>query len=179
VSDARPRHVVLVGLMGAGKSTVGARCAERMGRAFVDTDAVVESIAGAPVADLFAHDGEAAFRELERSAVADACAAPVPIVIAAGGGAVLDAENRKHLRDAGFVVWLRAPAAQLAARVGDGRGRPLLSADPAGTLERLATVRLAAYEAAAHATIDTDGMTVAAVVDDVLARFAATAERVP
>jgi shikimate kinase len=165
-------------MMGAGKSTVGAACARRLDRPLVDTDEIVETIAGAPVAEVFARDGEAGFRALEITAVADACAAPMPSVIAMGGGAVLDAANRKHMRDSGFVVWLQAPPAQLAQRVGDGSDRPLLRGDPAGTLERLAAVRQPAYEAAAHATIDTTQLSKAAVVDAVLARFAETAERV-
>jgi shikimate kinase len=180
----KPRHLVLVGMMGSGKSTVGAVCAARLGRPFVDTDELVASFAGIPVTEVFARDGEQAFRELEASAVADACAAPTPTVIAAGGGAVLDAANRKRMRETGFVVWLQAPASQLALRVGDGRSRPLLnqlppSGDPAGTLERLETLRRPAYEAAAHAKLDIGALDVAAVVDAVLVRFAETAERVP
>jgi shikimate kinase len=171
-------------MMGAGKSTVGKMCAKRLGRPFVDTDEVIAQVAGASVAELFARDGEAAFRELERRVVVDACSAPVATVIAAGGGAVLDPENRRRMRAAGLVVWLRAPAAHLAARVGDGRGRPLLnqsliSGDPAATLERLEGLRRPAYEAAAQATIDTEGLGPAAVADAVLATFAATGERVP
>ena len=177
--SSQPRHLVLVGMMGAGKSTIGAACAQRLGRRLVDTDEIVATLAGASVAEVFARDGEPAFRAFEASAVADACAAPTPSVIAMGGGAVLDAANRRHMRDAGFVVWLQAPAAQLARRVGDGSGRPLLSGDPAGSLERLAAVRQPAYEAAAHAMIDTAGLSKAAVVDAVLARFAETVERVP
>ena len=172
------RHLVLVGMMGAGKSTVGAACAKRLGRPLVDTDEIVETIAGASVAEVFARDGEPAFRDLEATAIADACAAPTPSVIAMGGGAVLDASNRKHMRDAGFVVWLQASPAQLARRVSDGSNRPLLRGDPVASLERIAAVRQPAYEAAAHATIDTAGRSRAAVVDAVLARFAATAERV-
>ena len=173
------RHLVLVGMMGAGKSTVGQRCAERLGRPFVDTDELIAAVAGVSIAELFARDGEPAFRALEATTIADVCAAPTPSVIGMGGGAVLDTENRKHMRDTGFVVWLRAPAALLARRVGDGRDRPLLTGDPAGTLERLVALRGPAYEAAAHTTIDTDGLSVAAVVDAVLTRFAETAERVP
>jgi shikimate kinase len=173
------RHLVLVGMMGAGKSTVGQRCAGRLGRPFVDTDDLIAAVAGTSVAELFARDGEPAFRALEATTIADACAAPTPSVIAMGGGAVLDAGNRKHMRDTGFVVWLQAPSALLARRVGDGSSRPLLSGDAGGTLERLVTLREPAYEAAAHTAIDTAGMSVAAVVDAVLARFAETAERVP
>jgi shikimate kinase len=173
------RHLVLVGMMGAGKSTVGRRCAKRLDRAFVDTDEWVATMAGASVAEVFARDGEPAFRALERAAVAEACAAPVPTVIAVGGGAVLDPANRRVLRESGLVVWLRAPAEQLAQRVGDGAGRPLLSGDAATTLERLETLRRPAYESAAHATVDTAGLGVGAVADAVLAIFSASAERVP
>ena len=74
------RHLVLVGLMGAGKTTVGERCATRLQRPFVDTDDLVQTLAGRPVADIFATDGETAFRVLERQAVADACASPTPLV---------------------------------------------------------------------------------------------------
>jgi shikimate kinase len=171
------RHLVLVGMMGAGKSTVGKRCAQRLDRPFVDTDEIVTAVAGAPVAEVFARDGEDAFRALERTAVADACAAPVPSVIAVGGGAVLDPENRRRLRDAGVVVWLRAPVDQLVRRVGDARTRPLLAGDPKGALRRLATLREPAYEAAAHVTVDTGGLTVTRAADAVLATFAAGAER--
>jgi shikimate kinase len=172
------RHLVLVGMMGVGKSTVGRRCAKRLGRVFVDTDELVAATAGAPVTEVFARDGEAAFRAFERTAVADACAAPVAAVIAVGGGAVLDPDNRRRLRDAGLVVWLQAPVEQLAARVGDARTRPLLAGDPKGALQRLDGLRRGAYEATAHATIDTAGLTVGAVVDAVLTTFDATAERV-
>ena len=107
--------------MGAGKTTVGERCAERLGRAFVDTDDVVESVARRSVQELFAEAGESAFRRLERDAVRDATAAPAPIVIACGGGAVLDPENRRRIRQTGTVVWLRASPAVLAERDAAGR----------------------------------------------------------
>jgi shikimate kinase len=178
------RHLVLVGLMGAGKTTVGERCARRLGRPFVDTDDLVESVSGATVAQLFATEGEAGFRARERTAVADACASPVATVIGCGGGAVLDPKNRRALRACGFVVWLRAAPEVLAERVaGDAPDRPLLSpgsppqaparapAGPAGvatTLERLAGTRAAAYEAVADTEIETGGRTVDDVTDAVL-----------
>ncbi len=173
-----PRHLVLIGLMGAGKSTVGARCADALGRAFVDTDELVAMTAGATVPEIFARDGEAAFRELEHAAIADACAAPVPAVIAAGGGAVLDARNRELMHGHGFVVWLQAPAAELAKRVGAGADRPLLRGDPGASLARLESVRAPAYEATADAVVDTAGRSVDAVVADVLAAVADAEERV-
>ena len=161
-------HLVLVGLMGAGKTSVGRACAERLGRAFVDTDDVVVTHAGMPIDDIFRRSGEPYFREIERTVIADVCAAPEPLVIACGGGSVLDPENRARLRASGVVVWLRAPASVLATRVGDGSTRPLLRNDPAGALARLEKLREPAYEAAAHASIDTETLDVPAVAELVL-----------
>src|SRR5438552_4016152 len=95
-------------MMGAGKTTVGERCAARLGRRFVDTDALVEARTGRTVGEIFAAEGEPAFRAYERAAVAEACATPEPLVIACGGGVVLDPDNRRILRARSLVVWLRA-----------------------------------------------------------------------
>jgi shikimate kinase len=165
------RHLVLIGLMGAGKTTVGREVARRLGRTFVDTDDLVTATARMSVDEIFADTGEAGFRRLERDVVADVCASPEPLVVACGGGAVLDPENRRALRAAGVVVWLRAPARTLAGRVGDGSKRPLLRDDPAGVLARLERMREPAYEAAAHVSVDTDGVGIHAVADSVLAAF--------
>jgi shikimate kinase len=145
--------------MGAGKSVVGEQCAARLERPFVDTDEVIIATSGRDIPELFATEGEEGFRARERTAVADVCASPEPLVIACGGGAVLDAANRAAMRASGLVVWLRAAPYELAARVGDGVGRPLLAgASPLEALERLAAVRAPAYEAAAHVVVDTDGL---------------------
>jgi len=165
-------HLVLVGLMGAGKSSVGRRCAELLGRPFVDTDELVVAMAGIPFDDLWAAEGESGFRARERAAVADATASPVPLVIACGGGAVLDPDNRRALRARGFVVWLAASPTVLASRLAGDDSRPLLAGgDRATTLTRLADSRAAAYEAAADATVATDGRTVDAVAASVLEEF--------
>src|SRR5215207_6645136 len=111
------KHLVLIGLMGSGKTTVGRICAERLERAFVDTDDLVIANSGMSVDDIFAAHGEPGFRAIERTVIADVCASPAPLVVATGGGSVLDPENRTLLRTAGIVVWLRAPAATLAQRV--------------------------------------------------------------
>src|SRR5437762_10029536 len=116
--------IVLTGFMGTGKSGVGRRLATRLGRAFVDTDQLVERRAGKSVAAIFADDGEPAFRALERDAVATA-AARGDAVIAVGGGAVLDATNLTRLRAAGVVVCLTAAAETILRRVGDASQRPL------------------------------------------------------
>ena len=171
---ASPRHLALVGLMGAGKTTVGARCAEGLGRPFVDTDDVVEATLGLSVPEIFAALGEPGFREHERRAVADVCASPVPLVIACGGGAVLDPENRARLRDTSLVVWLRAGPAALAERVADEvANRPLLRERGASaTLARLDVLRAPAYEAAAHVIVDTEGRSVDQVAQAVLEELA-------
>jgi shikimate kinase len=172
--EAREPHLVLVGLMGAGKSSVGKRCAELLDRPFVDTDELVVSVAGVPFDELWAAEGEAGFRARERVAVADAAASPTPPVIACGGGAVLDPDNRRALRAVGFVVWLEASPTVLAARLAGDDSRPLLSGgDRATTLTRLADTRAAAYEAAAHVTVRTEDRTpdevAAAVIEELRA----------
>ncbi len=168
----RPPHLVLIGLMGAGKTTVGARCAERLGRDVVDTDALVELRAGASVADIFATHGEAEFRAMEREAVADVVQSPVPLVVSCGGGAVTDAANRAALRHGCVVVWLDGPSDVLAARVANDDGRPLLAGgDRVATLDRLARTRADAYAACADARIDTAALTADEVTDKVLAAY--------
>lgn len=168
---SKRRHLVLVGLMGAGKSTVGARCAERLGRPFVDTDDEIVTRAAMPFDEIWATGGEARFRELEREVVADVCASPDPLVIASGGGAIVDADNRGRFRATGVVVWLHAPTPVLAARVGDGSTRPLLAGDPEGALARLGAARQDAYEASADAVVETENRAVEEVADAVLAAF--------
>src|ERR1700752_1096640 len=117
--------IVLTGFMGSGKSEVGRRLARRLGRAFIDTDELIEAHAGKSVASIFADDGEAAFRRLERDAVADA-ARRGEAVVALGGGAVLDPANVTVLRAAGVVICLTARPDAILARVGRGADRPLL-----------------------------------------------------
>jgi shikimate kinase len=139
----------------------------------VDTDELVEAAHGSTVAEIFASEGEDAFRALERDAVASASASSEPLVIACGGGAVLDEESRESLRASGTVVWLRADPETLSARVGRQPGaRPLLAgASATATLEQLAAARADAYAAAAHAVVVTDGRTQDEVADAVLQVF--------
>ncbi len=161
-------RVVLAGFMGTGKTEVGRRLARALGRPFVDTDALVESAAGRSVAAIFADEGEPAFRARERDAVAQACALPAA-VIAVGGGALLDPENRRILAAAGPVVCLRASPREILRRVGRAHDRPLLSGGTLSDAERLARVeallaaREAAYASATH-SVDTDGLDPDAVV---------------
>ncbi len=165
------RHLVLIGLMGAGKTTVGRRCAELLGLEFVDTDDLVVLRAGMPVDDIFRQCGEAAFRALEREVIADVCASPASLVLACGGGSVLDAANRTRLRDAGVVVWLQAPVPVLAARVRDGGTRPLLVNDPLGALTRLERLREPVYDGAADCVVDTAERDIDLVAEAVVAAY--------
>jgi shikimate kinase len=163
------QHLVLVGLMGSGKTTVSRVVAERLGRRVVDSDAVIEEATGRTVREIFADDGEDAFRSLETAALLDALSSAEPLVIAAAGGVVLREENRRALREADAkVVWLCASPALLLERVGSGVHRPLLDADPAGTLQRMHDEREALYREVADAIVLVDHRTVAEVVEAVL-----------
>jgi shikimate kinase len=157
-------HVVLVGMMGAGKSTVGRVLATRLNRPFYDSDAMVEARTGRTVATIFAEQGEAAFRAEEAAALADALASVTPAVVAAAGGTVLDPRNRRLLADAGLVVWLRAEPAVLAARVHPGDHRPLLAHDAEASLRRLAAERQPFYAEVSDLIVDVDRATVDAAV---------------
>jgi shikimate kinase len=160
--------------MGSGKTTVGQRCAQLLDRTFVDTDELVVAAAGISFDELWAEIGEPGFRERERVAVADAIASPEPLVISCGGGAVLDPDNRRSLRDGGIVVWLEAPPEVLASRLADDHERPLLAGgDRTVTLERLRSLREPAYEAAAHVRVDTEDRTVDEVAVAVIEEYRA------
>ncbi|MEA3185461.1 MAG: shikimate kinase [Ilumatobacteraceae bacterium] len=166
---APDQHLVLVGLMGSGKTTVARVVAERLGRRVVDTDAVIECATGRTVRDIFADDGEDAFRTIETEALIDALASAVPAVIAAAGGVVLRDENRAALRDAkARVVWLCATPAALLERVASGVHRPLLDNDPAGTLQRMHDDRQELYREVADAIVLVDHRSVAEVVEAVM-----------
>ncbi len=162
--------------MGAGKTSVGRRCAAQLGCGFVDTDDVVVANAGLTVPEIFAAEGEVGFRAREVAALADVLASPEPLVVACGGGAMSLPENRRAVRDH-FVVWLVAEPAVLAARArADGlESRPLLRGrDPVVALDRIARDRAPAYEEAADDVVTTEGRTVDQVARVVLDRFRRT-----
>lgn len=168
----RPGHVVLVGMMGVGKTTVGLRLAEVLGRPFSDSDAEVEARAGRTVRAIFEADGEPAFRALESEVLADALVSVEPTVIAAAGGVVLDPGNRARLQSAGTVVWLQAPVVVLVDRVISGAHRPAVEADPAGTLSLMEETRADLYAEVADVMVDSS-----LPVGDVVARVLAAIEQ--
>jgi shikimate kinase len=163
------RHIVLVGLMGVGKTTTGVRLAERLGRRLVDSDHLIEATTGQTVREIFADQGEPAFRALEEAALLEALAEPEPLVIAAAGGVVMSPANRAALcRAQAFVVWLQADLDVLAQRAVTDVHRPLLDDDPAGTLARMATDRAEWYAEVADVSVVTTDRTPDEVVDEVL-----------
>jgi shikimate kinase len=168
-------RILLVGMMGAGKSTTGRLAASRLGWAYRDSDADVAAVTGLTVPELFAREGEAAFRRMEAAVLADACADPAPSVVSVAGGAVLSPENRRLIEASGTVVWLRARPQTLALRVGDGAGRPLLGDDPATAMIRLAAERAPFYAEVADLVIDVDELPPDAVADRVLEAAAGAA----
>jgi shikimate kinase len=144
-----PPRAVLVGLPGTGKTTTGRRLAKVLCVPFADSDELVEARAGRPVTDIFATDGEPAFRRLEAEAVV-AALSDFDGVLALGGGALLAGTTRAAVTESGVaVVWLRADLPTLRRRVGDARTRPLLRGDVSGRLAALAAERDAVYAAVA------------------------------
>jgi len=161
-------RLILVGMMGAGKTTVGRLLSERLGWRYLDSDAQVAAETGYSVPALFAERGEAAFRAEESRVLAEALSGTGPVVVSAAGGVVLSTANRDLLVRSGTVVWLRADPRVLARRVGSGEGRPLLDDDPATALAELDRVRRPLYASVAAVTVDVDELSPRQVVDRVL-----------
>jgi shikimate kinase len=158
---------ILIGPPGAGKSTVGPLLAGLLGTDFLDTDTVVEQMAGKPVSDIFVTEGEATFRELERAAVARA-AGTHPGILALGGGAVMDPATQQ-LISGQRVVYLETGFAAAAQRVGMATARPLLLGNPRARLRDLLAERLPVYERLAWITVTTDGREPQEIADEIAA----------
>lgn len=149
-------RVLLVGLMGVGKSAVGQGLARLTGWPYADNDELVQRATGQDAQQIGAR-GEAALRDAESAALGEALSAAAPSVAAIAAGVVTREADRRRLREGGFVVWLRAPADVLAKRVmADDQPRPWLDHDPVGVLDRLATERDPLYAEVADLTLDTD-----------------------
>jgi len=163
-----PTHVFLVGFMGAGKSTVAALVAERTGLPCVDLDQLIEQTAGTTIAEIFSASGEDAFRAMETEALARISAGP-PAIVACGGGVVVRPENRRLLREGGFVVYLQVSAGEALARVGDTGTRPLLSG-PAGATAATAllSAREGLYTSVSDVVIDTCGRSAEIIAEEVV-----------
>ena len=156
--------VVLIGLMGAGKSKVGRGLAERLKVAFTDSDEAIEAMAGMTIAEIFEQDGEEAFRALEVKVLSDLFATTRG-VIATGGGAFMDSHVRSCIKEGAVSVWLKAKPETLASRISDVNKRPLLKGkDVVQELTRLAKERYPVY-AEASLTVDTDGLELAEAID--------------
>jgi shikimate kinase len=160
--------VVLVGMMGAGKSTVGRRLARRLALPFTDADLEIEKAAGCSISDIFEFHGEASFREGERRVIRRILEGP-PKVISTGGGAFIDPETHKRIRDKALSVWLRADLDTVVKRVKRNNARPLLKeGDPRTILEGLMTERDPTY-AKADVVVDSGDTAIEKVVDAIVA----------
>lgn len=165
-------NLVLIGLRGSGKTTTGQWVAQRLGWAFVDLDARIEARLGKTVREIFAEAGESAFRREEATEIA-AVVQGRQQVIATGGGAVLEAENRQKLKAAGLCIWLTAPVEVLAERLAQDRRTPALrpaltELAPLDELRQLAAEREPLYAATAHAQVDTAKYTQEQVVQQIV-----------
>jgi len=163
--------IVLVGLMGAGKSSVGRRLAEKLGLAFVDADHEIEAAAGKSISDIFAEHGEAYFREGERKVIGRLLAGGAQ-VLATGGGAYINDETRARIQEAGVSVWLRASLPLLMKRVLKRQDRPLLKTeDPEAVMRALMDKRYPVY-ALADVTVESRDVQHGQMVNEVIRALA-------
>lgn len=172
-------NVFFIGLMGAGKTTVGRAVAKRLDRPFYDSDHEIEARTGAKIPLIFEHEGEAGFRARE-SQVIDELSQRNGIVLATGGGAVLASQNREWLNQRGLVIYLRAHPHDLWLRTRRDKNRPLLQTDdPRAKLESLYTIRDPLYRECAHYTIETGRPSVNALVNMVLMQLEVAGMTIP
>lgn len=164
-------NVFLVGPMGSGKSAVGRQLAGRLGLRFIDSDDEIRARTGVDIPYIFEREGEAGFRVREAE-VLDELSRDEGVLVATGGGAVLDPLTRQRLRERGRVVYLRTSVDQQLARTRRSTHRPLIANDdPRGTLARLYGQREPLYREVAEVVVDTDGRKVRAVVDEICRQF--------
>ncbi|GGL74769.1 shikimate kinase [Wenxinia marina] len=163
------RTVVLVGMMGSGKSAVGRTLAGRLGVPHIDSDVAIEEAANATIAEIFARDGEAFFRDRERAVISRLLSGP-PVVLSTGGGAFVSAENRRMISERGVSIWLDAALDTLWERVRHKDTRPLLKApDPKGRLAELMEARTPLYAEADLSVASEPGYSLDQTTDRVIA----------
>ena len=166
-----PQNLFLVGPMGAGKSAVGRQLARLLHLEFVDSDQEIESRTGVDIPFIFEKEGETGFRQREAKVIDD-LSQKEGIVLATGGGPLIDPENRNHLGARGFVIYLHTSVDQQLSRTRKGRDRPLLeNGDPRAVLESLMATREPLYREIADLTVETDGRKVHAVANEILDRL--------
>jgi len=165
-------NIALIGFMGTGKTAVGKALAEKLGRSFIELDLLIEQKAGKSVAAIFQQDGETAFRELEIE-VTEEVARDKNLIIACGGGIVLNAVNIERLRENARMVYLTAPPGVILKRVANEEGqRPLLEVDnPALTIAEMLSFRKPFYEKAADIKIDTSKLDINAVAEEIIGKL--------
>lgn len=158
--------IVLIGVPGAGKSTVGKLLSEKLNLNFVDTDLVIEQQAGKSISDIFVQDGEPVFRSIEKQVVADAISNE-DCVVSVGGGALMDPNTREIVKNQ-ECVWLQAGLSQAVDRVGMNKNRPLLLGNVRGQLADLMAAREPLYIECAKHVVDTNNMTADQVVEKII-----------
>lgn len=164
-------NIFLVGLMGSGKTTIGRALAKKLNLRFVDADHEIEARTGASIPLIFEIEGEASFRQREADVIRD-LSAQQGIVLATGGGAVLNEQSRRYLHERGTVIYLRASVNSILQRTSHDRNRPLLqTADPRARIEELSKQRAPLYEEVAHITIETGRPNVQSVVQNILSQL--------
>ncbi len=164
-------NIFLIGPMGSGKTTIGRQLAAKLGLEFLDSDRDIEQRTGVDIPTIFDYEGEAGFRKRERRAIEELTGRS-GIVLATGGGVVLDPDNRRDLSARGFVIYLQCAVEQQFQRTARDRNRPLLNTeDPRARLEQLMEERDPLYRETADLIMATGQRSVGAVVQDILARL--------
>lgn len=155
-----PKNIVLIGFMGSGKSTVGRELHQRLGYPWVDMDHIIEQRTCKPITAIFADSGENTFRDMETRLLEELSdPASQRKIISTGGGVIGREENRRLLRDLGYVVWLHAPSGVVLERTAKNRDRPLLlTDDPAARIDELLAIRNPLYAETAHLKVDIAGL---------------------
>jgi len=167
------QNIFLIGPMGAGKTTMGRQIAKRLNMHFEDSDHAIEAHTGVDIALIFEKEGEAGFRKRE-SAIIDELTQQQQLVLATGGGAVLNKENRQYLKNRGLVIYLHSDIRHLLERVKHDKKRPLLqTADPAATLKNIMKVREPLYRETADIIINTGQQSIRAVINVMLDKIKA------